>query len=394
MRKVISLFFTIALLWADAKYASPLPPPKLHVIDIDPKKCDKECLMRYFESGKILSGAAKASSAKKEPSSFEEYLKKYPDLFDYPATTQGIQNTQSTLELDHDQVKIAILGDKKRHKQILKRIASLLAALFLQHHRPFNIQTIHLPADATSLPCQKLSDFDLAIAIIPYSKSHLLSTDCQATTTFVPTLHKRLVNSAPDGIYFGGIDYFEHIERLLDYSKKRLVVFTLKDSPFSQKLTDHLLSLKPEAKVYTLTKNSSSFGHIFRRHSRYKALFFNTPLLTTSLILTQLTLHGHTSTPKLSTQINFHQKLFDLTQEQDRKGLIMAISTLNAPQKVDALAELVGVNLAYDWLGYNTIMGAASLFLKDHTLLFDGYQLQHHTTILRYTTGGFTQISP
>jgi len=195
-------------------------------------------------------------------------------------------------------------------------------------------------------------------------------------------------------LFFGGANYPDQAKALLDLGSSKMSVFYLKNSFLSKKITEEFNTTIP-VRLYPVDKSVKNLSYQLRRNRELNATsaVFNTPLIKTSLILSQMRLYDIRPPKKLSTQINYNPKLFHLTQPKDRSGLLIATNFSKPPMEVYANALTFDENLEYEWIGYSSCIGMENLLdiKKLFEEVFMDNQLQFRTNIKRVKAFGFEE---
>ncbi len=389
MRRYLLLWLLPLWLFGAAKYLSPIPLPQVYFISLETEPCDETCLQEHLERGEIFSFLALISERPEFAERFAPEVERYATLFNAILPAPRLKSIEG-------EVRIVVVGDAQRFRRTLLQIAEAASAYLLQSGHPFLVETIEAAPHELPYRVSELTDYDLIVAIIPYSQAHLLLELQSSMPIYVPTLHADLLDEAPQEIYYGGLDYLAQIEALAQLDDNPLVVYSIEGSPLSERLTLHAAQLRPQSTIHRIKRQNGDLRYLIKydRTLDFSDVLLNTPLVTSALILSQLTLYGHTPPKKLSTQINFKQKLFDLTQEHDRKGLYMAISTLRSPYSYDAAAGALGTDLLYDWAAYATMCGIDAILFGSQQMecTLDGHQIRYDTQLLRYHIRGFSEV--
>ena len=390
MRRHLLLWLLPLWLFGAAKYPSPIPPPKLYFINLDPSPCDHYCLREHLRRGEIFSFLAKAADNPEAAAPYQEELARFAALF--RLEVPRLRSAPGPI-VTGEVVRIAVAGDRRRFAKAMERCARAMGVSLLRARRPFEIATVDIPASALPERIYELEGYDLVVAIVPYAEAETLHQIAAAPNLYIPTVHRDLVD-APAAFYYGGIDYAAQIDALLRLARDELAIFYLGGSLLSDRLTQHALQLRSDARLFEIKKGSRNLGYLIKGTPalRHSDILLNTPLVTSALILSQLTLYGYKPPKKLSTQINFNPRLFDLTQEHDREGLYVAVSTAAPPWELETAAAAARIDLFYDWLSYAAVAGAEALLLGEEKKTkeeFEEGQLKYDLQILRYEQGGF-----
>ena len=126
-------------------------------------------------------------------------------------------------------------------------------------------------------------------------------------------------------------------------------------------------------------------------------MFLNTPIIKSSILLSQLRAYDTVPYIILSTQLNYTPLVISLTQYPDRKKFIVANSIEKVNLKLEESLALLDVDVAYNWVNYSTLIGIDSIFFKDESKLFPNKivdnQVQYETTLHKNTRHGFKKLS-
>ena len=94
------------------------------------------------------------------------------------------------------------------------------------------------------------------------------------------------------------------------------------------------------------------------------SMFINTPIVKSSMIMSQITIYDVNATNVLSTQINYDPLVLSLTQYEDRSKMIIANSITHNNSIFIETNSLLGNDIVYDWINYTTTVGMDYFFNK------------------------------
>ncbi len=341
----ILVVFVTFLLGA-ARYPSPIPLPKTVFIDLDPHPCDQRCLEEHLQRKEYFSFMAKIK--REDISAFKEEYRRLAQLLN-----AYIPTARHTFGL-------AVFYEP-RLKSYANKVVLSAFSYFASQNTPVEIKSYPLgPEEPLEFQIER-SGADVGIALLTYAEEEKLRGLNSPIPLFIPTLNKEYLDvPVGDNIYFGGVNYKDQLEIIKNLATKDVTLFYLKRSPLSLKLTrDFSSDLSKNVKAYPVDDSSSNLGYLLRRNTRINrsSLLFNTPIVKTSLILSQLRLYRKNPKAKLSTQINYNPKLFHLTQPKDRKDFILTTSFFQPPEELEGLYEVFDDGLSYDWVSFSTMVG-------------------------------------
>jgi SRSO17 transposase len=175
-------------------------------------------------------------------------------------------------------------------------------------------------------------------------------------------------------IYFGGIDYREQSKVLLKEAVSPLVVFYDR-STTGQKLAecqerefmfneDNTTDPDKSIVKFLIPKRTTNLeSQLFENEDIVEGSFMvNTPIVKSSMIISQLTMYDTNATNVLSTQVNYDPLILSLTQYADRQNMIIANSITQNNSIFTETNALLGNDIIYDWINYTTTVGMDFFF--------------------------------
>ena len=157
-------------------------------------------------------------------------------------------------------------------------------------------------------------------------------------TAFVPTLHISSVDSPQGNLIFGGIDYKEQVEKLLNFSNGQVAAFS-DGSALGAALNRYADELSGGlAYENEIASGITDLKPMLSGNSRLSdvTVFLNVPLVKASMVSSQMRLYDVKFNALLSTQINYAPSIFKLTQPQDREKLYIANSISKTDGALDS----------------------------------------------------------
>ncbi len=372
MRRYIFLFLLPLLLFAAGKRLSPLPLPKTYFLNLDTYPCDRYCLQDHLSRGEIFSFLAKLPP--KLAPYFKDELAKIP--FIEPIVSK-------------ERIKLTLITPSKKLSPLLSKSSKAIALYLLQKGQPFELTTVIDPELQNAI--DQAQESDLILLLLPFAQRGLLTTLQSNTKLFVPTINRRFVKE-PQNFLYGGIDYLVQIDKLLKYNRNSLSIFSSPHIELLNILTQYAATKSQQTSIIEVKNRASNLKwQIKQRKSlRYNNILLNTPIVTTSLVLSQLTLYNYNPPHKFSTQINLSPKIFNFTQEKDRQNLLIANSIYFISPQSEAAISLAKTNLFYDWISYACIVALDNIFL-DRSMheTFRNRQIDYEVELWQYKAMGF-----
>ncbi|WP_205589734.1 transposase [Helicobacter sp. L8] len=369
MRWAFLLFLLSSILGAHTparpRLLSPIPPAPQIVMPLEP--CNDDCLRKLYARGQIFSFMARYVSSQ------DAQLKDdYVIINDLLNPTLAVATKPDKAQPTQGAVqKVALLVPKDVvGKYSNTAINAILAYLALQEQN-FIFKVFDSKKEDPQSLKQAYEEivqehFPFVIALLTQNGVlNLISQTPLSLPTIVPSAHKDQLEKRadlPSALIFGGIDFSQQVSMLVDLSQHRPLVLYNDDSFRGAMLGKSIQDLgAPILYQDTITfKKASTFSHELRTQIPYfkeGVVVLNTPIVKTGLLLSQIGLLSKAKRPKmlLSSQINFNLALFMLTQERDRQHFYLTSAIGKINPYLEQYASILGVNLAYDWVGYTSV---------------------------------------
>ncbi|WP_353662612.1 hypothetical protein [Hydrogenimonas sp. SS33] len=356
MKKIWLLLFCSMLLLAQGRMLSPIPLPTWHIVDLDTENYDEYDLQRLLDEGQVFTFLAK--SAHVSNPRLKTLRQTYMAMFNIAGGTAGAT------------VRIAFIVPKIIGKYARTTTRSALGYL-IDRGTPFEMDVYPLSDEGNATIDEALAQigsrlYDLVVAPVTTKGAAYLCSRSLNHRLYIPTLHKSRSECGNDMVTFGGIDYEKQVETLSYLVESNATTVSVTDgSPLSQRLDAMVRMHLDVDDMLTLPRNGY-YKNIIARHEdlNQSTLFLNTPILKSSLFLTQLTLADFKPALVLSTQLNYSPLLLTLTQYHDRENMVLASSI----GKMDAFAgeniALLGEDVRFNWLNYATVVGIDTAYMQ------------------------------
>jgi hypothetical protein len=363
MKKIFFLLLLVPMmLLSESFLISNVPLPTTFVEDLDPYECDEYCMQEYIDNDMIFSFLSHAQD-ELQNSDQNQVRVIYTSLLN-----------SSKEAINIDKVRIAILLP---YKDIGKYTASTTNASFaylLAKNKPFELKSYRIEDESVEKLELALSEIEsdgisYVIAPLTYKGAKNIATTTSSINIFIPTLHKKQIDTNLTTLYFGAVDYeaqcdalsTEIVSPLIVFSDKsgvgkRLALYEEKNFKFDRDdmpIEDH------EVRKYFLPSNVTNLEYYLKENERILegTFFLNTPIVKTSMIMSQLTLYETNATKVLSTQINYSPLILSMTQYTDRKDMLIANSITEQKENIIQMNTILENDIVYDWINYSTTVG-------------------------------------
>ena len=232
----------------------------------------------------------------------------------------------------------------------------------------------------------------------PNSISTLNNVVSNDLKVYLPLIEKKEASTSNSSLIFGSISYDDQIKKLDSYSNGNSNVMFYQDSYLGAKLKKSYDSIVSNSRLKKeINKNENNFKDIVVSSGiANSALYLNTDIVKTSMILSQLRAYDVRPTVVLSTQLNYDPLLMTLTQEQDREQLILANSIDVVDKELKDEISTFGGDIQYEWVNYSVLVGINYLYYGKNTNLIptkiENNQAMYNTRLFKCTEYGFLEI--
>jgi hypothetical protein len=193
---------------------------------------------------------------------------------------------------------------------------------------------------------------------------------------YLPLISSNLASSVPHNkIIFGAISYENQLNSLIEIANSNII--EIYDEKRKNLKLHYLLENNPRVKSYQLKGKYPNYKSFIRQHRKLRnaSVILNLDIIKSSIFMSQISANDKLKVSQiLATQGNYSPVSFVLSQQKDRKKLIIASSILYTNSKLDNINKLLGNDIRYDWVNYSTILGL-ELFKTKKTLLFDNIEI-------------------
>ncbi len=360
----------------------PLPTTYIQLIDID-EDCDNDCLQEYLLDGQIFTFLALANDTL-ECMELEDERMIYVGLFNIGSTN-----------LVKEELKIAMILPYKLIGRYAYSTSNAVFAYLLTRNHPFVLKNFQIDDESPEeiervLNEIKEQEFHYVIAPLTPKGARAIVENEEELNVYFPTINKNDLNTSAENIYFGAIDYKAQIAKLSEQASSPLVVMYDKSAKgkklykqtkesymeselpfketgrkefFEEREEEYDPKLEPKKRrviAYGIDRKTTNLKWHLEKNKKiqFGTFFLNTPVIKSTMILSQLTTYDTNITNILSTQINYDPLMFSMTQKKDRDNMYIANSVnINNNILIEA-NSLLSNDIVYDWINYASTIGA------------------------------------
>jgi hypothetical protein len=310
------------------------------------------------------------------------------------------------IPLDTSLNRFAILLEKNKIGKYALNSTKITTSYLTTKDADFELKTFDIKDNISDTIANiRREKFAYVIAIITTSQLEpliQLANQNSDMKFYIPTIHISQLESIEvqneaSNILFGGLDYKQQIVELSQFTSDNISMFSIKNS-LGKELRKYVYDTGVSVLFdQDITGSTSRFDKIIEDKVILNdtALYLNTPIVKSSLILSQLRIYELMPYPILSTQLSYNRLIFSLTQPQDRENLIIANSIINYDKTVDENSKLLGTNIDYDWINYSTCIAIDNFYaqINQSQRIFDeeiiDNQVQYKVELLKPNNHSF-----
>ncbi len=217
---------------------------------------------------------------------------------------------------------------------------------------------------------------------------------------YMPLIHKNDLDLNIDSIVYGSIDYSKQFDEIIKYSNGKQIAF-YDNSPMGTNLAK-IIHKKNIDLVYQKTvddENGEYYRFLIRKRKKlnHSTLILNTPIVKSSIILSQINANDILLSKILSMQLNYTPLLLSLTQVRDRKNMIIANSIGEINHTLEEYNAILENDLVYDWVNYATTVGIEYLITKNfnsfENIKLNNQQIEYPIRLYSTTKHSFKQLN-
>ena len=293
IQKLFILFLLAPnLILASGRYPSPLPTPTTEILNLDYNKCSTSCLEDYLKQGLIFSFMANFN----EDNQNEELLESLNLLMNNLAISQ-IPYLSSTKKPFFN---IALLFSRKNIGTYSASTTNVILSYLLHQNSRFNFEIFDSKSESqedlqSTIDTIHSKGYRQIIAILTYNGANNLNLLNIQTPIFIPSVHSsQITSNLSPNIIYGGINYDEQIKELSQLNPQIKAASFYDSSYIGNTIHQSVLKYNPEIS-YSMAFNLKDNTNFTKEMKKLQPIlndsriFLNTPLINSSIILSQIT---------------------------------------------------------------------------------------------------------
>ena len=383
MKKILLTILLPISIFAQSFLISNIPIPKTYVQNLDPYPCNEECLQDYIDNEMIFSFLAHADSKLEN--------KEQNEVRNINICILNIGST-----IINTKLRIALLLPYKKIGKYASSTTNASFAYLITKNQPFELKSYKIEneneEDINGALNSIIADgFTHVIAPFTLKGAEVITEIDPQVNIFFPTINKKDSTSTSPYLYFGGIDYKAQSDLLLEEATSPLVIFydtssigkklaLYEEDKFLYTTTDEMnvtnefgTYIQPATKTrlpdkeaikYSISRGMTNLEEYLKENEDINGstCIINTPIVKTSMVMSQLTLYDTNATNILSTQINYDPLILSMTQYVDREKMVIANSITEHNNVLIETNAILSNDIEYDWINYTTTVAVDYFF--------------------------------
>ncbi len=300
--------------------------------------------------------------------------------------------------------RIAVIYPSKIVGKYAKSTLSTISAFLIYSDKKFEIETFDTyNEDVESILNQvnllNEKGFTKVIAMFTQNGFETLNTieETKQARFYFPLINKSEVYTENPNFIFGGISYSKQLDLLQNFSNDRNTMFYIKSFLGNKLREKYENSFMNPGIIKEIERKTNRFKHLMEdKRMIGNTIILNTPIVKSSIIMSQLTAYEVYPSKILSTQLNYNPLLVKLTQPRDRENFFVANSIDEVDGFIEDYSRLLGANITYNWVDYSSLVGVNYL-LNDNeseyirTQVIDN-QVEYEPSLYQGTAYGFQKL--
>ncbi len=210
---------------------------------------------------------------------------------------------------------------------------------------------------------------------------------------YLPLIEKKNSLETNDNLIFGSISYEEQLKKLSYYSNGDNVLF-YQNTYLSKNIKKAYNSVVSNGREKEINNNERNFKGLVSGLNN-STLYLNIEVVKSAMLLSQLRASNVNPNFIFGTQANYDLNLLNLTQEDDRKKMLIANSIPEIDKKLREEINSGGADLNFSWVDYSTLVGINYLVDGNSSLIptkIDDNQAIYTPRLFKATAYGFVEI--
>ncbi len=300
--------------------------------------------------------------------------------------------------------KIAIIYPSKIVGKYAKSTISTISAFLIFNDKEFHVEAFDTYDENPENIIREIDSlnekgFTKVIAMFTQNGFNTLNSieEAKQANFYFPLIHKSEIVTENENFVFGGISYQEQLDLLQTLSNGRNTMFYVK-SYRGNKLKDaYLNSFMNPGLIKEIERKQNNYKYIMKDDRMIgNTILLNTPIVKSSILLSQITAFEINPSKILSTQLNYNPLLVKLTQNRDREKLYVVNSIAEVDDFIEEYTKILGSDITYNWVDYSSLVGVNFLLYENESEVISTQiienQADYEPTLYKSTSYGFQKV--
>lgn len=287
-----------------------------------------------------------------------------------PITEEKIQVIEAVkpeiLEINEDGLnKVAVIYASKEVGRFAKSTMSTASAFLLYNDVDFEIEGFDTYDENYESILEKVKSlnekgFTKVIALFTIDGFKVLNSlnESRNARYYFPLINKSEVITTKENFIFGGISYKDQLELLQTLSNDRNTMFYVKSYLGDKLKSIYENTFRTPGLIKEIERDTNNFKGLMKdKRMTGDTIILNTPIVKTSIILSQLTAFEINPSKVLSTQLNYNPMIVKLTQDRDRNNFYVVSAISSVDDFLEEYANILGGDVVYNWVDYSSLVG-------------------------------------
>ncbi len=305
---------------------------------------------------------------------------------------------------EEDFNKIAVIYPSRIVGKYAKSTMSTISAFLIYNKKEFEIETFDTYDEKPESIINKINilnekGYKNIIALFTKNGFNTLNSVEEAKNSkyYFPLINKNEIVTENENFIFGGISYKEQINLLRTLSTGKNSMFYVKSYLGNKLKNNYINSFEDTGVIKEIKRKNNKYKYIMNDKNLIEStVLLNTPIIKSSIILSQLTAYEINPKKVLSTQLNFNPLLLKLTQNRDRKNFYVVNSIAEVNSFIEDYTKLLGADIRYNWVDYSSLVGINYLLNENESFLIETQiidnQVNYEPTLYKSTSYGFKKV--
>lgn len=311
---------------------------------------------------------------------------------------------EDEITFDEEKFKIAIVFPSKVVGKYANNTINTILGYLLYQEVPFEIETfdsLNQEFDNIQNSFSQIKEKGYKRVIALYTKEALTTIldieESKERLVYFPLINKKDTTNTYKYFMYGAISYENQLKEILKLSNNQNAMF-YEESRLGNRLKNNYDAI---VGYEYLGKSIKAIDAKYQKIVEDEllndtSLVLNTPIIKSSIILSQLRAHDIKPNIILSTQLNYNPLLVSLTQFEDRVNFITANSIEPTNDVLTETLSLLDAEIKYNWVNYSSLIGVNYFYSQNDDGLIKNEifnnEVNYGVNLYNSTAYGFQKI--